>query len=333
MTDQLQNAKHVHLLLDNVQGLEFHRAFAERVEQLKEPMTQKLGCALKIDIRQSFGVGDVQHRHALELAAELDTESDDLICIFPTDSHAATELQAAAYSLPLEKQWGRKREKLVCAILHQTLPESLLCDSATARNRRLFSVGADQVQMGRLQAEQVLRLLSNCSDRARHVLYISGPSHSSATRLRIAGAVEPLLRSNIIVEATHAEWDGQVVGSVLCDWRNAGGDLQRLDAVAAHNDEIAAAAKKWLRDAGRDGIPVVGMDGTENLGKRLVRDGVLTATVVQPLGASETLEYYKCIVLEGMQAAGLHENRNVRLAPSSFPEIRDLQPIAAARAK
>jgi ABC-type sugar transport system substrate-binding protein len=215
---------------------------------------------------------------------------------------------------------------LVCAVMHQTLSKKLV-SKARDMGKRLFSVGADQARMGALQAQQIRRLLSCRPRNERKIVYVLGPDHSTASRLRIAGAVEPLLESDIAVEATHAEWSGNRAAEALSEWQAAGGKIDSLGAIAAQNDQIAHVAKKWLIDKGQGHVPVVGMDGTDALGKQLVNNGTLTATVEQPLGVAEAFDVYRMLLTGELSLEQLLDDPNRRLPPTPYPDIEHLNPL------
>jgi hypothetical protein len=317
----------VRLFLDDAQNLDFHRAFAEEATRQSESVRDLLR-SLKLEISQCHGSQEMQLRSVRQVASQLRADTEDLVCLFPTDLYAIVDLQDVLFSRLGGAQSGGRRERLVCAVVHQVLPKAIIQQPDSAW-KRIFSVGADQTKMGQLQAAQLLRLMSARARRDRKIVYISGPGHSSATRLRIAGAVETLLRHDVAVEATHAEWDGRKVSDALDDWQKMGGDLGRLDAVAAHNDQMAVAAKDWLIACGKSHIPVVGMDGTDNLGKRLVVEKKLAATVVQPLGVKEVFDIYRRLLRSDLSVAELRADPNVRLSPTSFPNIEDISPLPA----
>jgi ABC-type sugar transport system substrate-binding protein len=68
-------------------------------------------------------------------------------------------------------------------------------------------------------------------------------------------------------------------------------------AFVAQNDEMALGVRQALReiDAQRDwpiaGAPIVGCDGAEDFGQRLVREGRLKATVIMPPGSGAAIEW------------------------------------------
>jgi len=307
--------RRIHMFLDDEANLDFHRALATQSHLECEKLARALGEPLELKIYECFGSQGQQRKLVLELSAELGEQTTDLVCLLPTDAYAIHELQAALFA-------GRPR--LVCAIMHQLLPNKL-ADEARQLGRNLFSVCADQAKMGALQASQIVHLLSKKPERERRIVFVSGPSHSGATRLRIAGAVEQLLDQNIVVEPTHSDWSGTRTRDALREWKAAGNDLETLAVIAAQNDQIAAAAKDWLRTEDRGDIPVLGMDGTDELGKALVDRGTLCATVTQPLGIAELFETYRRLVVEGGTLDDSHLNR--KLDPESYPPIATLAPL------
>lgn len=74
---------------------------------------------------------------------------------------------------------------------------------------------------------------------------------------------------------------------------------------------------------------MIGVDGLE-VGRRAVADGVLTATVVQPLGVGEALRTYRAVAGSRGDAGIIPEDGNILLKPESHPAIAALAPPKGA---
>lgn len=314
------------LLLDDPNSAGFHKSLVDEAKCWAETQATTLGSKVNLEVRWAHGNQEFQRQQASKVADQMTCEGG-LVVLLPVDSDALRDLLETLNGSGSQSRGKEGRQsmhsQLVCAVLHHSLSPALT-EACRQKGWQVFSVAADQVKMGEIQAEQVLALLGERRDMARRILYITGPENANATRLRIAGAVELLLKSEITVEARHAEWDGSNAREVVETWQAAGGSLEQLDLVAAHCDEVAKAVKEYLRQLGYPEIPVLGMDGTELLGKPLVDGGLLNATVVQPLGMRVALETHACLVSGTCQWEEIQRGPNIRLKPSSYPALSEL---------
>ena len=175
----------------------------------------------------------------------------------------------------------------------------------------------DNVEMGRMQGRQCQLLLP----KGGRILYLEGPGASGSTILRRKGFMEAIGRSAITVGKTLA-----------ADWTSAGIEISagawlrlktsfRPDLVASQNDNMALGCRnamlslypKWAD------IPVLGIDGLAREGVRMVKEGVLAATVVRPLLAG--------FAVETMVAGLRSQSTPARVSPpiESFPSYEDLE--------
>jgi ABC-type sugar transport system substrate-binding protein len=156
----------------------------------------------------------------------------------------------------------------------------------------VFSVSADQVEVGRIQGRQVAALLP----RGGSVLLIQGPSVSSVSRERHAG-LEESLAPNVHVTSLRGRWTEESAHQSVCSWlRLIAAQRLRIDLIVAQNDAMGIGARKAIEetivDADRDhwlGIPITGCDGVPRTGQTWVRTGQLAATVVVPPSTGEAL--------------------------------------------
>jgi ABC-type sugar transport system substrate-binding protein len=180
----------------------------------------------------------------------------------------------------------------------------------------VFSVSADQVEIGRIQARQV-QLITRPGDT---LLYLSGPLGASSARARADGL-------RLELQGTAHRWE-----TLYSDWSEAGGrnsvakwldpararSTSRL-VVIAQNDDMAvgarAALEQWGQSHGTGSaaeLRVLGCDGSMKLGQRLVSDGRLVATIVVPPVTGRAIEEHAIAVRGGRR-----------------PEARVLVPVRA----
>ena len=68
-------------------------------------------------------------------------------------------------------------------------------------------------------------------------------------------------------------------------------DVDQFDAVFAFDDAAARAAYETAKSAGREkGVIFIGVGSVADGGKKLVEEGVLSASVLVPSGATEAIE-------------------------------------------
>ncbi len=188
----------------------------------------------------------------------------------------------------------------------------------------VFSVGADQVEVGRIQARQVAALLP----RGGTVLLIQGPSVSSVSRDRYTGLQE-LLAPNVHVTSLRGRWTEESAYQSVCSWlRLMAAQRLRIDLIVAQNDAMGIGARKAIQEtiADRDrdqwlGIPITGCDGVPRTGQTWVRTGQLTATVITPPSAGQAL-----ILMTQALRSGTSVPAHSFTTPAPFPAIEELAP-------
>lgn len=134
-------------------------------------------------------------------------------------------------------------------------------------------VASDNVAGGKMAGEYIKELLNN----EGKVVELQGISGTSAARDRGEGFNQAVVDSNLEVIASQpADFDRSKGLSVMENILQAHSEI---DAVFAHNDEMALGALKAIEASGRD-IVVVGFDATDDAVKA-VEEGKLAATVAQ----------------------------------------------------
>jgi ribose transport system substrate-binding protein len=188
----------------------------------------------------------------------------------------------------------------------------------------VFSISSDHKEIGRIQGRQFAALLPNGGT----VLYIQGPSETSAARDRTAG-MEMTLPHGVHVVALRGRWTEESAQRAVESWLrlNTSGKTQ-IDLVGAQNDLMAMGARKafetlaniaererWLR------LPFAGVDGLAKTGQAWVRSGKLTATVVVPTNTGQAI----AMLVEALKTGKDVAERSFT-APESFPAIEKLIP-------
>jgi ABC-type sugar transport system substrate-binding protein len=185
----------------------------------------------------------------------------------------------------------------------------------------IMTVSTDQLEIGRIQGQQVRALAPGGS---RDVVYVQGPSDTSAAQERLQGAREALEGSGIDLKVVDGQWTEGSGEQALERWLR----LKRfekethIDVVSCQNDAMAVGARRALAAVAPElaRIPFTGVDGLEDA--RLVRKGELTATVIVPSNTGPAVRHVAEALRHGTALPG-----QLLLAPVSFPEIATLARI------
>lgn len=138
------------------------------------------------------------------------------------------------------------------------------------------SVQPDDVAAGAQEADQMMQALGG----AGNVVVLEGPLGSSPQLDRGEG-IDSVLAKNpgitVLAQET-ANWSRDEAVNQMSNWISAFG--ADIDGVISQNDDMALGAIQALREAGIEGVPVVGIDGIED-GLRAVEAGDLIGTSLQ----------------------------------------------------
>ena len=190
----------------------------------------------------------------------------------------------------------------------------------------IASVGTDQREVGRLQGRQFRALLPSGGS----VLYVQGPPDTSVAQERLAGMQESVADAGLDVKVLSGQWTEasgeKVVQAFLRLKTNAG---WTAEVVGCQNDAMAVGARRAvgaLPDAERRkawaGAAYAGCDGLREGGQKLVRDGVLAATVVTPSNAGPAIDLVAEVLRTGRPAPA-----QVTLKPTSWPDLGAIRPV------
>lgn len=197
---------------------------------------------------------DSQDDSATEMSnvEDLINQGVDLIMINPTDSDAVKSAVEAANNA--------------------NIPVITL-DRGANGGEVVSHIASDNVAGGKLAGEYIVELLGGNGK----VVELEGIPGASAARDRGEGFNAAIAESNIEVVAKQtANFDRAEGLSVMENILQA---QSEIDAVFAHNDEMALGAIEAIKASGRD-ILVVGFDATDDA-KAAVENGEMAATVEQ----------------------------------------------------
>jgi ribose transport system substrate-binding protein len=192
----------------------------------------------------------------------------------------------------------------------------------------VFGLASDNLEIGRLHGRQFAALLP----RGGTVLYIQGPAETDACKLRTTGMYETR-PGNVQVKTMKGNWTESSAFKAINAWlRLATSQHTQIDLVAAHNDAMAAGAKKAFQQFAREAqgrerwlsVPFVGCDGVAKTGQAWVKSGLLTATVVVPALTGTALE----MLTRGFESGKAQEEMTY-VAPRSLPAMENLASIGA----
>jgi ribose transport system substrate-binding protein len=189
----------------------------------------------------------------------------------------------------------------------------------------VFAVSPDQEEVGRIQGKQLAALT-----KEGNVLYIEGPSTSSAANSRSKGMLSTK-PGGVTLKMLKGDWSERSANHAVKAWLglSTSKDLQ-IQAVVCQNDAMAIGARRALLDLSETDrerwlhTPFLGCDGMTKTGQEWVRSGQLRATVVIPPMAGLALE----MLVKAVSSGAMPAERTL-CAPRSFPTIAEITAKAA----
>jgi ribose transport system substrate-binding protein len=186
----------------------------------------------------------------------------------------------------------------------------------------VFSISADHVEIGRMQAQQIATLLP----KGGTVVYIEGPSDASSAKQRTAGMQERA-PSNITFITMKGRWTAESAHRAAASWLQLS-TSQKLpvDLLCAQNDAMAMGARRAFQEQTDESararwlsVPYIGVDGLPKTGQAFVRSGLLTATVIVPANTTLAMDMLVEAIAKGTQPAPL-----TYTVAASLPSIAEL---------
>jgi len=176
----------------------------------------------------------------------------------------------------------------------------------------------DNEEIGRVQARVALALLP----QGGKALVLDGPTASSTTMKRRRGLEEGLRGSKLeVIKTLSADWKPAGAEKVAQTWlRVAGKAAVKPDLIVSQNDEMAEGALRALHalrpEWGK--VRAIGCDGVAEGGQRLVREGVLLATIVTPPATGVGVD----LVVQAMQGRKVPPCYRIPVQP--YPALQEL---------
>jgi ribose transport system substrate-binding protein len=189
----------------------------------------------------------------------------------------------------------------------------------------VFALSPDQEEVGRIQGRQMAALATE-----GNILYIEGPSGTSAAELRTRGMLTTK-PAGIEMKTLKGDWSERSAHQAATSWLSLSTSRQlRIQAVICQNDAMAMGARKAftsLMEAEREhwrNIPFTGCDGVTKTGQEWVRRKDLRATVIIPPMAGLALE----MLAKSLSTGAMPPERTL-CAPHSFPPIAEIGSLRA----
>src|SRR6185312_9470380 len=181
-------------------------------------------------------------------------------------------------------------------------------------------VGSDNLEIGRIQGRQFQALVPD----GGLVLYVRGPADTSAAHDRLAGA-EQVCGRRIDLKVLEGRWTEASGEEAIAQWlylKQVQTSLPRL--IGCQNDAMAVGARRALQAASAKypslaKVPITGVDGLPDGGRRHVDQGTLAATVITPSNTGPTIR----LVIQTLQGRASFPREQL-LAPSSYPDLAGL---------
>jgi inositol transport system substrate-binding protein len=184
----------------------------------------------------------------------------------------------------------------------------------------LFTVASDQVEIGRIQGQQVRALLPSGGG----ILYIHGAAGSSAAKERFDGFTEVVgQHGNLGVTSLYALWTQDSAEQAVQNWLKYN-SATPIHVVAAQDDSMARGARRAFDAVTGEGaacwkaLAYLGIDGVPTVGRRFVDEGQLTGTVIMPSNTGAAIDHLSRWLRHKTVPAA------VRLAVRSYPSQIEL---------
>src|SRR5579859_1827135 len=186
----------------------------------------------------------------------------------------------------------------------------------------VFSVRIDHKEVGRIQAKQIAALLP----QGGLALCLLGPSGHPNTEERLSSLLAGKA-ANIQLKTLTADWTQQGAHKAVTRWlRLRTAHDAPVNLIAAQNDEMAIGARQAFQDEVPAGeldswmrLPYLGSVCCPDTGPVWIRQGLLTASIINPSTADVALE----MMVQAIQTHTQPPERKL-LAPTSYPELEKL---------
>lgn len=196
-----------------------------------------------------------------------------------------------------------------------------IADLRKGGNVPVFALSTDQTEVGRIQGNQISALVSE-----GNILYLEGPSSSTAAQLRTKGMMSTKPAS-VTLKTLRGDWTERSGHHAVQSWLVLASSRQlQIKAVICQNDVMAMGARKAMSDLTEEdrerwySLPFTGCDGVTKTGQEWVRRGLLRATIITAPAAAPALE----LLMKAIKTGVMPPERTL-LPPRSFPAIAEMQ--------
>jgi ABC-type sugar transport system substrate-binding protein len=280
-------------------------------EQLQAEQATATAERLKITMDVEFAGGDfaLQVRQIYK-ATRQEVEKPDVVIVMP--------VQEAALKTLSESTVGAGTGWVFLNRSAGNVPALRQLNPAVA----VSFVTPDQKEIGRIHARQLRRLFPD----GANILYVQGRVTTSSAEARHAGLREALATPGPkieVVSALDGNWSAKDTQATLVRWLQLMLPAKlRVDAIACQSDFMAIGALDALKvmadklgNPALRNMPVIGCDGMTSVGKKLVDENRLAATVIVPTTADKAIE----LVVADYRNEG-DMSAEVLLPPRGYPD-------------
>jgi len=279
-------------------------------QRQQEAAARDAGRRLGIDIDVLYSASDAINQSEQLLKAiqsPKDSRPDAILCC----PAGTTLLQVARHAATAGVGW---------AILNREC--DYVAELRKSHQVAVFSIATDNEEVGRLQGRQISTLLPE----GGLVLYILGPTVSSITHLR-STHMHSAKPCNVQVRTLIGNWTEDSGHQAVSRWLQLStSHTTPVSLVAGQNDDMAMGARKAFEDEthGEErhrwtSLPYIGVDCCPGTGQEWVRQGLLTASVINPPTCGVAVE----LMAKAIETKSQPLERTV-IPPVSFPPIDKL---------
>ena len=279
-----------------------------QVEQASAARSAAARLGVELEILYAGNDGIVQSKQLLDRIQSSTQARPDAILFEPAGSTALPQAARAAVGAGIG--W---------VVLNREA--EYIAELRRSHGAPAFVITSNHEEVGRIQGRQLIALLPDGGT----VLYIQGPSDSSAARQRHNGTLETKPESAQL-RILKAQWTEASAHKAVASWlRLSTSRDTKIAAVCAQDDSMAMGARKAFEEcfandrSAWERIPFLGCDGLPKTGHEWIRQGHLTATVFIPPNAGQAVE----LMVKSIET-GSHPPERTFTAANSVPAVEAL---------